>query len=90
MRAVCHSLGHDCLMLVLASAKSNTITNVFVKSILVQKFAYTLHMILQVSGLGLHCLSMTHKNDNRGIWVSVAEDYQGHLWPSNSTFIVPQ
>ena len=39
MRPVCHSLGH--VFVVFASAKSNSITNIFVKSILVQKIAYT-------------------------------------------------
>ena len=38
MRPVCHSLGH--VFVVLTSAKSNDITNVFVKSIL-EKFVYT-------------------------------------------------
>ena len=37
MRPVCHSLGH--VIVVLTSAKSNDITNFFVKSILVQKIA---------------------------------------------------
>ena len=35
MRPVCHSLGHFSLFL--TAAKSNAITNIFVKSILVQK-----------------------------------------------------
>ena len=39
MRPVCHSLGH--VKVVLTSAKSNDITNIFVKSILVQKIAYS-------------------------------------------------
>ena len=39
MRPVCHSLGH--VFVVLTSAKSNDITNIFVKSILVQKIALT-------------------------------------------------
>ena len=37
MRLVCHSLGH--VFVVLTSAKSNDIANLFVKSILVQKIA---------------------------------------------------
>ena len=37
MRPVCHSLGHA--VVVLRSAKSNYITNIFVKSILVPKIA---------------------------------------------------
>ena len=37
MRPVCHSLGH--IFVILTSAKSNDITNIFVKSILVQKIA---------------------------------------------------
>ena len=41
MRPVCHSPGHV-IGYFLASAKSNDITNIFVKSILVQKFAKTL------------------------------------------------
>ena len=39
MRPVCHSLGH--VFVVLTSVKSNDITNIFVKSIPVQKIAYT-------------------------------------------------
>ena len=39
MRPVCHFLGH--VKVVLTSAKSNDITNIFVKSILVQKIAFT-------------------------------------------------
>ena len=39
MRPVCHSLGH--VSLFLTSAKSNDITNMFVKSNLVQKIAKT-------------------------------------------------
>ena len=39
MRPVCHSLGH--VFVVLTSAKSNDITNIFVKSILVQTIAFT-------------------------------------------------
>ena len=39
MRPVCHSLGH--VFIVLTSAKSNDSTNIFVKSILVQKIAFT-------------------------------------------------
>ena len=39
MRPVCHSLGH--VYVVLTSAKSNDITNIFAKSILVQKIAYS-------------------------------------------------
>ena len=39
MRPECHSLGH--VKVVLTSAKSNDITNIFVKSILVQKMVYT-------------------------------------------------
>ena len=39
MRLLCHSLGH--VFVVLTSAKSNDITNIFVKSILVQKIAFT-------------------------------------------------
>ena len=38
MRPVCHSLGH--VIDVLTSVKSNDITNIFVKSTLVQKIAY--------------------------------------------------
>ena len=37
MYPVCHSLGH--VFVVLISAKSNDITNIFVKFILVQKIA---------------------------------------------------
>ena len=39
MRPVCHSLGH--VFVVLTSTKSNDTTNIFVKSIFVQKIAYT-------------------------------------------------
>ena len=39
MRPVCHSLGHG--FAVLTSAKSYDITNIFLKSILVQKIAYS-------------------------------------------------
>ena len=39
MRHVCHSLGHASLFLTFA--KSDDITNIFVKSILVQKIALT-------------------------------------------------
>ena len=39
MRPDLHSLGH--LFVVLTSAKSNAITNINLKSILVQKFAYS-------------------------------------------------
>ena len=39
MRPACHSIGH--VFVVFTSAKSNDVTNIFVKSILVQKFAYT-------------------------------------------------
>ena len=39
MRPVCHSLGH--VFVVLTSAKSNDITDIFVKSTLVQKIAFT-------------------------------------------------
>ena len=39
MPPVCHSLGH--VFVVLKPAKSNDITNIFVKSILVQKIAET-------------------------------------------------
>ena len=39
MRLVCHSIGH--VFIVFTSAKSNDITNIVVKSILVQKIAYT-------------------------------------------------
>ena len=39
MRPVCHSLGHG--FVVLTSAKSNAITNFFLKAILVQKIAYS-------------------------------------------------
>ena len=38
MRPVCHSFGH--VIDVLTSVKSNDITNIFVKSTLVQKIAY--------------------------------------------------
>ena len=38
MRPVCHSLGQ--VFFVLTSAKSNDITNIVVKSILVQKIVY--------------------------------------------------
>ena len=37
----CMSFSWTCLRLFLASAKSNDITNIFVKSILLQKFAFT-------------------------------------------------
>ena len=37
----CMSFPLTCLRSFLASAKSNDITNIFVKSIFVQKFAYT-------------------------------------------------
>ena len=40
MRPVCHSLGHV-FGVFFTSTKSNDITNTFVKSILVQKSAYT-------------------------------------------------
>ena len=39
MRPVYHSLGH--VKVFMTSAKSNDITNIFVKSILVQKTAFT-------------------------------------------------
>ena len=39
MRPVCHSLGH--VFVVLTSAKSNDITNIFLKSIFVQMIAVT-------------------------------------------------
>ena len=39
MRPVCHSPGHVALFL--KSAKSNDITNIFAKTILIQKIAYT-------------------------------------------------
>ena len=39
MRPVCHSIGH--VKLFLTSAKFIDITNIFVKSILVQKIAFT-------------------------------------------------
>ena len=39
MRPICHPHGHVSILLI--SAKSNDITNMFVKSILVQKIAYT-------------------------------------------------
>ena len=39
MLPVCHSLGH--VFVVLTSVKSNDITNIFIKSILVQKIALT-------------------------------------------------
>ena len=39
MRPVCHSLGH--VYVLLTSAKSNDITNIFVKSFLIQKIAHT-------------------------------------------------
>ena len=39
MRPVCHSLGH--VKVVLTSAKSNDITNTFVKSVLVDKISFT-------------------------------------------------
>ena len=39
MRPLCHSLGH--VKVFLTSAKSNDIKNIFVKSSLVQKIAFT-------------------------------------------------
>ena len=39
MRPVCHSLGH--VFVVMTSAKSNDITHIFVKSIIVQKIVFT-------------------------------------------------
>ena len=42
MRPVCHSLRH--VFFVLTSAKSNDITNIFVKSILVQKNCVDFHI----------------------------------------------
>ena len=42
MRPVCHFLGH--VFVVLASTESSDITNIFVKSILVQKIAYNIIM----------------------------------------------
>ena len=39
MRPVCHSLAH--IFIILTSAKSNDITHILVKSILVQKIANT-------------------------------------------------
>ena len=45
MRPVCHSLGHVKLFLL----KSNDITNIFVKSILVQKIAFTFIYVVTMS-----------------------------------------
>ena len=51
MCPVCHSLGH--VFVVLTSAESNDITNIFVKSILVQKIAIDFHINILLCPLNI-------------------------------------